>query len=217
MATKQKQKDDPKAGKRREYLGLLVLAIIAAVLITIGYLQIQNATPKSVNLSQEEVITVDNRTVISEPSPSEPAPSAEGCPLYSADTPQTFNFQLLHKDKSDNSKLPYELRYSCTCAECTAGCGMNYTDLVGGVSIPIIRFSDADLMTLYVNGERRDSFPLKCTQSQTVIYLTDEECKFSYDCYFFDDLVAEKLTYQALNSYTCDSIARNCDEITLKE
>ena len=210
MAAKEKPaKEKPK----RDMLQLAIILGIAVFLIAIGYYESVRSPTAVPNATAPEIISIDNTTVV-----SQPLDTTEGCPLYNTDVPQTFNFQMLHKDRSENAQLMYELHYRCDCgADCEASCGYNYTELTGNAEVPIIRFSDTDVMDLLINGDVRQTFPLKCTQSQTIIYLTDEQCDFNYDCYFFGDLIAERLTYPALNGYTCDAIFRNCDRIVIAE
>lgn len=200
--TKPQHKQKP----RRNYLPLLILLGLALALIALGYFRLMSQPPPQVNRT---FIAIDNSTMISNPLETE-----EGCPLYRSDAPQLFMFQLQRKDKSENTELLYTLRYHCDCGpDCSAECGADYDDLAGSVTIPIFRFSDNDTMELLVQGQSREEFRLKCTEAQTIIYLTNEECTFTYDCYFFDRLVAERLPYEALRDYTCDAVDRTCATI----
>lgn len=197
---------------RQEHINLLILLGVAALLIGIGYSRLgqERAAPSAPNAT-ETLIAIDNTTVISQPLETD-----EGCPLYDAEIPQLFTFQLLRKDKTENIDLLYSLHYRCDCGpDCAADCGAEYEDLTGSMVIPILRFSDNDVMELFVQGQLRETFKLKCTKSQTIIYLTDEQCEFTYDCSFFDKLMGERLPYEALRDHTCDAILRNCDAITV--
>src|SRR3989344_821200 len=174
---KPKDAAKPKSkGAKRDYRGIVIVLVLALLFIGIGYFSLQkpqasSAVPKSENLT-----------------PNVPLNTSGGCPLYEGNTPQTFSFQIFHKDKTTNPNLMYTLQYHCDCAsDCAQGCGYNYTDITGNNDVPIIRFSDTDGMDLLVGGQVVESFNLKCTQTQTVIYLTDEECSFSYNCYFFNN------------------------------